>query len=87
MKLILAVVRDSDESPVISKLVEKGFRVTRMASTGGFLRKGNVTLLIGVEEEQVQEVFDLMRGACGPPEASQHRATMFVLNTTHFEQV
>jgi uncharacterized protein YaaQ len=87
MKLILAVIRDSDESPVINKLVEQGYRVTRMASTGGFLRKGNVTLLIGVDEEQVQAVFDLMRDTCGPPEASQHRATLFVLNTKHFEQV
>jgi len=87
MKLILAVVRDTDETPVLNKLVEKGYRVTRMASTGGFFRKGNVTLLIGVDEEQVQPVFDLMREAAGPPEPSQHRATLFVLNTQHFEQI
>jgi uncharacterized protein YaaQ len=87
MKLILAVVRDSDEAPVINKLVERGYRVTRLASTGGFLRKGNVTLMIGVDVEQVQTVIDLMREACGPPESNQHRATLFVLNATHFEQI
>jgi len=87
MKLILAIVRDRDDANVTNQLVAKGHRVTRVASTGGFLRRGNVTLLIGAEAENVQPVMDTIREACAAPEAGQNRATVFVLNAAHFEQV
>jgi uncharacterized protein YaaQ len=88
MKLILVVVRDTDDAAVIGSLVGKGYRVTRMASTGGFLRKGNVTLMIGVDEEQIEEVVALIRQACTPEtEGEQHHATLFVLNAPRFEQI
>ncbi|MDW8325936.1 MAG: cyclic-di-AMP receptor [Anaerolineales bacterium] len=87
MKLILAIIRDRDDANVVQQLVERGYRVTRVASTGGFLRRGNVTLLIGAEAEQVQPALDLIRAACSPPDPGQHRATVFVLNAAHFEQV
>lgn len=87
MKLILAIIRDRDDVNVVQQLVERGYRVTRVASTGGFLRRGNVTLLIGAEAEQVQPALDLIRAACSPPDPGQHRATVFVLNAAHFEQV
>ena len=88
MKLILAIIRDSDDAPVTGQLVNKGFRVTRMASTGGFLRRGNVTLMIGVEDDKLQSAIDTLHEACSDPtEQGMHRATLFVLNTTHFEQV
>lgn len=87
MKLILAIIRDRDDVNVVQQLVERGYRVTRVASTGGFLRRGNVTLLIGAEAEQVQPAIGLIRAACSPPDPGQHRATVFVLNAAHFEQV
>jgi uncharacterized protein YaaQ len=87
MKLILAIVRDRDDVNVIGQLIAHGHRVTRVASTGGFLRRGNVTLLIGTDSDQVEPVIDTIRDACPPPEAGQHRATVFVLNAAHFEQV
>ncbi len=87
MKLILAIIRDRDDVAVIDQLVAKGHRVTRVASTGGFLKRGNVTLLIGTDEEQVENVFAILQTACAPPESGYHRATVFVLNATHFEQV
>lgn len=87
MKLILAIIRDRDDANVVQQLVERGYRVTRVASTGGFLRRGNVTLLIGVEDAQVQAVLAQIREACAPPDPGQHRATAFVLNAAHFEQV
>lgn len=87
MKLIISIIRDIDDRTVINQLVTHNYRVTRMASTGGFLRRGNVTLLIGVEDDQVQTVIDLIHENCSQPEAGQHRATVFVVNTTHFEQV
>jgi len=88
MKLILAIVKDSDDAPVITQLVSQGFRVTRVASTGGFLRRGNVTLLIGVEPDRLQAAIDLLRESCCPSEdPEQHRATLFILDAPFFEQV
>jgi uncharacterized protein YaaQ len=86
-KLIIAIVRDADAGSVVDQLVTHGYRVTRVASTGGFLRRGNVTLLIGVEEQHVQTVIDMLRDTCSPPEPDQHRATIFVVDAPHFEQV
>ena len=86
MKLILAVIRDIDGEPVIRTLIKAGYRVTRLASTGGFLRRGNITLMVGVNESEEQKVIDLMREAVGPPEKEQHRVTIFILNATGSEQ-
>ena len=86
MKLILAVIRDIDSEPVIQTLIKAGYRVTRLASTGGFLRRGNLTLMIGVDEDDETQVIKLMRSAVGPPEEEQHRVTLFVLNALGSEQ-
>ncbi len=87
MKLIITIIRDTDDGNVINHLVERGYRVTRVASTGGFLRRGNVTLLIGAEANQVQEVMDMLREVCSPPETGYHRATVFVVDAQDFIQV
>ncbi len=79
MKLLIAIVADENAVAVSDRLVEEGFGVTRMASTGGFLRRGNVTLLIGVEDEAVDRVLALIEGACAEPTAGEHKATVFVL--------
>jgi uncharacterized protein YaaQ len=87
MKLMFVVVHDVDADAVVQSLVENHYRVTRMASTGGFLRHGNVTLMTGIEENQVQPVIDLLHEACCPPEDLQHRATIFVVDMPFFEQI
>ncbi len=87
MKLMIVIVRDTDDETIIQELVKQSYRVTRMASTGGFLRRGNVTLLIGVEADQVEAVFTLLRECCRPPEANHHRATAFVVDLPYFEQL
>jgi uncharacterized protein YaaQ len=87
MKLVITIIRDTDAGAVIEKLVSQGHRVTRVASTGGFLRRGNVTLLIGVEEQYVQAVIDTLDKTCKPPDPGQCRATVFVVDALHFEQV
>jgi len=87
MKLIIAIVRDVDASSAVEHLVARDHRVTRIASTGGFLRRGNVTLLIGVEDQHVQPVIDILRDTCSPSESDHHRATIFVVDAPHFEQV
>jgi uncharacterized protein YaaQ len=87
MKLMFVIVRDLDSDGVTQALVENGYRVTRVASTGGFLRRGNVTLMAGVQDDKVRAVIDLMRSACGPAEEAQHRATVFVVDMPYSEQI
>src|SRR5690554_7236762 len=66
VKLILAVVEDENASPLMDSLVEQGFQATKLASTGGFLLRGNTTLLIGVDDERVEEVMQIIRTTCAP---------------------
>lgn len=87
MKLIIAIVRDTDDQRVLDRLVAGAFRVTRVASTGAFLRRGNVTLLIGTEASKVDDVLNLLRETCSPPEPGQARATVFVVDAPHYEQL
>jgi uncharacterized protein YaaQ len=60
MKLILAVVHDEDGVKLMEELNKNSFSVTKLATTGGFLKSGNTTLLIGTEEEKVQKVIDII---------------------------
>ena len=60
MKLIIAIVNSEDASAVLSELTGQGFSVTKLATSGGFLRAGNVTMMIGVEEEQVQKALSVI---------------------------
>ena len=64
MLLLIAVVQDQDVNRLLTALLEKGYRATKLASTGGFLRQGNTTLLIGVQEEQAEEVKAIIREVC-----------------------
>lgn len=60
MKLVLAIVNHDDSNAVIQNLTKRGFSSTKLATTGGFLMSGNATILIGVDEEKVQEVIDII---------------------------
>ncbi|NLM19921.1 MAG: hypothetical protein GX217_07890 [Clostridiaceae bacterium] len=61
MKLILAIVNDEDTSRLVTELNKAHFRVTKLSSTGGFLRSGNTTLLIGVDEPELNMALDIVR--------------------------
>lgn len=61
MKLIIAVVQDRDSNRLSQALVRENIRVTKLASTGGFLREGNTTLMIGVDEDQVETVLRIIK--------------------------
>jgi uncharacterized protein YaaQ len=61
MRLVLAVVQSADGARVLRALTDHGYRVTRLASTGGFLREGNVTLLVGVADSEVDDVLSVIR--------------------------
>ena len=64
MKLILAIVSSDDSGELISVLTKNRFSVTKLATTGGFLRAGNTTVIIGVEEDKVEEVFSIIKSTC-----------------------
>jgi uncharacterized protein YaaQ len=88
MKLIIAIIRDSDNEPVSQGLILAGFRVTEISSTGGFLRRGSTTLMIGMDDEKVDQAVQVIRQTAGPAtEAGVKRGTLFVLNVENFDQV
>ena len=62
MKLILAIINRDDANAVTQALTKKGFSSTKLSTTGGFLMAGNVTILVGVDEEKVQAVIDIIKG-------------------------
>lgn len=64
MKLVLAIVQDDDALDLIEELNDKGFRVTKLATTGGFLKSGNTTLMIGVEIDKVDIVIKIIEEVC-----------------------
>ena len=76
MKLIMAIVNRDDAGHVADAITEAGFLATKLATTGGFLKAGNTTFLIGVEEEQVDEVISII-------EQHSKRRTQIVPATTH----
>ena len=60
MKLVLAIVQDDDAIDLIEELTDKDYRVTKLATTGGFLKSGNTTLMIGVEEKEVKNLINVI---------------------------
>jgi len=64
MKFIVSVVNKDDVLPLVEALVANGYGVTTFKTAGGFLRKENVTLFTGVEDEQVEDVIRLIRDNC-----------------------
>ncbi|AMX00654.1 cyclic-di-AMP receptor [Rummeliibacillus sp. G93] len=64
MKLVVAVVQDQDSNRLSNALTKHDFRATKLASTGGFLRSGNTTFLIGTEDSLVQKLLGVIRDNC-----------------------
>ncbi len=64
MKMVMAIVHDKDAHNLADSLVTKNIQATKLASTGGFLREGNTTFLIGADKERVPEVIDIIRNNC-----------------------
>lgn len=61
MKLVFAIVHDDDGPKVMDELNKSGFSVTKLCSTGGFLKAGNTTLLVGIEEDKLEVVIDIIK--------------------------
>lgn len=64
MKMITAIVQDKDANGLNRALVKHGFRATRLASSGSFLRSGNTTFLIGTEDNQLAAALEQIKEAC-----------------------
>ncbi|MBV9851346.1 MAG: cyclic-di-AMP receptor [Armatimonadetes bacterium] len=68
MKLIIAIAHERDKHRLADALLENGLTFTKLGSTGGFLRQGNVTVLIGVDDAEAPRVLEVIRSACGKAE-------------------
>jgi uncharacterized protein YaaQ len=93
MKLIIAIVLPDDADNVVKALITQGFRgATRINTVGGFLRKGNVTLLLAVEASRLEEALSLMRANVRPRTipgakgATPFRGAAFVVDIEQFVQ-
>ncbi|MFO8069249.1 MAG: cyclic-di-AMP receptor [Alkalibacterium sp.] len=64
MKLIVSIVQNQDSKRLADQFVEKGVRATKLSSTGGFLRAGNTTFMMGVEDKKVDDVLELIKENC-----------------------
>jgi uncharacterized protein YaaQ len=64
VKLLLAIVHHEDAGALVEALLERGYRTTRLQSSGGFLRQSNATLVVGVEDDKVAEVMSIVRENC-----------------------
>lgn len=87
MKMIILILKDSDADEVTQALTADQYRVTRVASTGGLLRSGVVTLLLGVLDERMEACLELIRAKLPPLASGERRATLFVVPVERFEQV
>jgi uncharacterized protein YaaQ len=88
MKLALAIVPNPDAEAIIETLTSSKFGVTRISSSGGFLRRGQAVLLIGVETEKVRECIRLIREHSAPAiDSGLKRVVVFILKVDQFEQI
>ncbi len=78
MKMVFAVVNNDDAQDVLRSLRKEGFYITKLASTGGFLMKGNTTLISVVENEQVEDVTAIIK------EHSKRRTQLMPIDYSQF---
>lgn len=64
MKLIMAIVQDKDSNRLANEFIDASIRATKLSSTGGFLKAGNSTFIIGIEDERVEEALGLIKKTC-----------------------
>ncbi len=87
MKMIIAILKDESVDKTVAALTAADFRVTRVASTGGFFRSGNTTLMLGVDDAKVNPAIDVIRKNCTSGSSGQKSAILFVVPVARFEQI
>jgi uncharacterized protein YaaQ len=86
MKMLVAILKENDTDLATQALTSAGFRVTRIASTGGFIKRGTATFLIGLEDDKVDQAIDILREKITPI-PGEKRATIFVVPVERFEHL
>jgi len=76
VKLAIVIIEDTQVAEALNKLTANGFSASKLASTGGFLKTGNTTLIIGTDDQRVGQLLELLT-----------RATVFVLDVERFERI
>ncbi|WP_399325486.1 cyclic-di-AMP receptor [Tissierella sp.] len=94
LKLIIAIIQDEYITKVIRTLMENKIRTTKLSSTGGFLKSGNTTLFIGVEDNKVDEVVELIKKECsskkvksGNDEITVGGANLFIMDIDNYIKI
>lgn len=88
MKLILSILQNRDKDSVTEALSKNNIQATLLPSSGAFFKQGNVTLMVGVQDELVDTVIQLIKDNCAEPDdPNLKRATVFVIDVDRFEQV
>ncbi|WP_347298698.1 cyclic-di-AMP receptor [Dolosigranulum savutiense] len=68
MKLVVAIIQNQDSRRLQDIFVEQGIRATKLSSTGGFLRAGNTTFLIGAKDRKVDDILAIIQENCSTRE-------------------
>ncbi len=88
MKMIICILQTSDRDDVAEALNKAGHQVTILPSTGAYFRRGNATMIAGVEDDKVEiRPTDHSRYSQGSGRSRKKRATLFVMNVDQFHQV
>lgn len=94
LKLIIAIIQDEYVTNIVKVLMENKIRTTKLSSTGGFLKSGNTTLFIGVDEDKVDKVVELIRKECiskkvklGQGEVTVGGANLFVMDIDQYMKI
>ena len=88
MKMIVCILQVTDRDDVSTALNQAGYKVTILPSTGAYFRRGNATMIAGVEDAKVEDALQIIRDTVKEPESpGMKRATLFVLEVDQFKQV
>lgn len=94
MKLIIAIVNDEFSNKVIKVLMKNKVRITKLSSTGGFLKAGNTTLLIGAEDDNIESVVEMIKNECkstkvkeGNQELTVSGANLFIMDIDQYLKI
>lgn len=85
MKIILAIVQDKDSNRLANEFIDCNIRATKLSSTGGFLKAGNSTFIIGIDDDRVDEALALIKKTC--QSRKQYVSTPVTLDITMDGQV
>lgn len=87
MKMIITIIKDDEAEKIIQSLTSNKYRVTRIASTGGLFRKGNTTLLSGVEDEVVEDFIQNVKESVSSRSPKEKILTLFVIPVDRYERI